>query len=252
MCTQTRHAAAVALIMLSARVFAQTTEQKPPMPAPATDTSAGLRIFIGLSALQMNEFNPVLRAQQNQPIERAFEVAGEVDAVPVPVPSLKTVTVKIPAGLVCVNASSRTTHTANGASATVNWSLPFCGAYVSPRLSFRRGGMIINLRPIGIGYYRLGQSPMRAELTISDRAGSLRAEATTWGYLGMAGVEYPLNKTSMLVEAGYRSLRFDDVRLTAQNGFTTGVGGVPVQVSSLGQPLDFGGFMFRVGMGIRF
>ena len=52
---------------------------------------------------------------------------------------------------------------------SVNWQLPLCGVYISPRLSFRRGAISINLRPIGIGYYTLGQVPMNAELVISDR-----------------------------------------------------------------------------------
>lgn len=256
MSKQIRQAAVVLMFIVtsSAVVRGQTTadQGKAPSAPAAVEGSPWMRIWVGGSVLQMDEFAATLRSQQNNPIKNAFEVGIEVDAIPVPIPVLKSVTVKIPLGTECMNASSRTVHGANGASATVNWQLPICGAYVSPRLSFRRGPLLINLRPIGIGYYTLGPPPMNAELVISDRPGSLSAKANSWGYLGIGGVEYPLSKASILLEAGYRVLRFTDVALVPQNGFTTGVGGALVQASSLPQALDFSGVTVRVGIGIHF
>lgn len=177
-----------------------------------------------------------------------------MDTLPVPIPGLKTVTVKIPFGAELINASSKTDHIANGASATVNWSIPVLGLYVSPRITFDRSHFQINVRPVGLGYYRLGEglgSLGNAELTVSDRPGSLSLSAATLGYVGIVGIEFPVSKASLLVEGGYRSLQFSDVVLTPKNGFSPGAGGGVSQVGSLPQTLDYSGVIVRIGLGVH-
>jgi hypothetical protein len=244
----------IASVMFPLRVWGQADAAPAKSPSPSPDTSSVLRIWIGASSLAMKDFNAKLGSEQNNPVGTGFTVAGEVDAIPVPNPVLKTASLKIPLGAEAIGATSETAQTVNGVTTTVNWSLPVFGVYLSPRMSFPRGKLLINLRPIGVGYYWLGHFLGASELEVSDRPGTLEASANAWGYIGLGGLEYPVDKATVLVEGGYRRLRFTDVTLTPKNGFTegpVGAGAVVVQAGNLPQTLDYSGWMLRVGIGIR-
>jgi hypothetical protein len=204
----------------------------------------------------MNDFNAKLASDPlpNNPVGIAFTVAGEADAIPVPVPWVKF-TIKIPFGAEYISANSKTNHTVNGTTTTVNWNLPAFGVYVSPRLSVHFESLQINFRPVGVGYYWLGQTLGAAQLVVSDRPGSLDANSTAFGYLGILGVEYSVAKTSLLFEGGRRHLSFTDVSLAPKGNFTQGaVGSSPVVVLAghLPETLDYSGWMLRAGVGFRF
>lgn len=237
--------------------FVATAQDKPnpdtkKETAAPTAQSSFLRAWLGVSWPHMQEFNNLLQIEQNNPIGSSLTVAGELDAIPVPVPGLSGVTIKIPIGAEYIGASSRTSHSANGAAATVNWNLPAFGVYLSPRLTIHRQKLSINIRPLGVGYYAIGQALGTAELTVSDRPGSLTVQSRAWGYLGAVGMEYPITGVSVMIEGGYRRLEFNDVTLTPTGGFTTGTTGVPVRVSALPQALDYSGPVVRVGLGFHF
>jgi hypothetical protein len=245
--------AAVSLVLMPSLALAQAkpdVSKKDETPAPAGPTSF-VRVWIAASWPQMQDFNAVLQSQQNSTISVALTVAGELDAVSIPVAPLTGVSIKIPIGAEFIAASSKTTHVASGASATVNWNLPVFGVYLSPRIAFHRENLTINLRPLGIGYYNVGQVLGKAQLSVSDRPGALTVASNAWGYLGVVGVEYPTHGVTLMAEAGYRALRFNQATLTPSGGFTTGSNGIPASAATLPQTLDYSGPVVRVGIGFH-
>jgi hypothetical protein len=247
----------IASFTFAGRAMAQSSSAPAKLPQASNtsvEASTAVRIWVGASFLRMADFNAKLAGEDNNPFGSSFTVAAEADTIPIPVPSINF-TVKIPFGAEFINANSKTVHTANGASATVNWNLPMFGIYVSPRISVHEGKLAINIRPIGIGYYRLGSTlGSAAELSISDRHGTLAAKSTALGYFGIGGVEWPLGTMSLLGEVGYRRLLFDDVTLTPTGNFTIGPAGptaVGVQPTNLPETLDYSGWILRVGIGFH-
>ncbi len=70
--------------------------------------------------------------------------------------------------------------------------------------------------------------------------------------VGMGLFLISINNFIIFMSGSYRRLKFTDVDLTPEGGFTVTAGGSLVQPSTLPASLDYGGFMVRGGVDVEF
>lgn len=241
------------LLALSHPVFAE-------QPKKSEDPGHGFRLWIGYNWYKMEDFNNKLYSEGNKTIDGGVNLGIETNVVDLPLSLLISQlpgSIKLPLGIEYLSASSKTTHTAAGGSATVNWELPVVGVYIAPSISFSEKTKWFYLRPIGVGYYTLGKLT-DAKLTVSDRPGSLEVSDATVGITSQIGMKYikkdekEVEKFEVFIEGGYRWLKFTNVSQEPKGGFTATPGGSLVQPGNLPESLDYSGFIIKGGIGIWF
>lgn len=235
------------LLALSHPVFAEQSKKD-------EDSGHGFRLWIGYNWYKMEDFNDKLSSEGNKTIDAGVNLGIEADVVDLPLSSLIPQlpgSIKVPLGIEYLSASSKTTHTAAGGSATVNWELPVVGVYIAPTISFSEKPKWLYLRPVGVGYYTLGRV-LDAKLTVTDRPGRLEVSGESIGILSQIGMKHSWNGFTVFVEGGYRWLKFTDVSQEPKDGFTVTPGGPFVQPGNLPQTLDYSGFVIKGGVGIQF
>ena len=218
-------------------------------------------VWAGSSNYAMDDFNSKLSSEGNKKINHGLNAGLELrlalSDVVVTKPPFKfnMEDFRVTIGIDYLEAGSKTTH----ATTVVNWELPVVGFYIMPemtdflKLSERPGGegWSINLRPIGVGYYMLGEF-LDAGLTVSDRPGRLAVSGTTIGILSQINLGYTSDKYKFFVSAGYRKLDFTDVSQIAEGGFTATASGGLISPGTLPETLDYSGLMIKMGLGMRF
>lgn len=236
------------LLGLNSLVFAEEPQQKQDENLKRLERY--LKIWAGYNWYKMGDFNNKLRSEGNETIDGGVNVGIEVNMVDLPIPKL-FISIKTPLGIEYLGASSKTTHTGAGGFATVNWELPVVGVYIAPEISFFEKSTWLYLRPIGVGYYNLGDIA-DAKLTVTDRPGRLEVSGNSVGILSQIGMKYSKNTFTIFVEGGYRLLKFTDVSQQPKDGFTVTPSGPLVQPGNLPQTLDYSGFIVKAGVGIQF
>lgn len=221
-----------------------------------------VRLWIGYSWYNMKDFNDKLSRENNNTIDGGVNIGlelspGEVE-IPPTIPLIGGRSKILPMiGFEYLGASSKTTHTGVGGSATVNWDLPVIGIYLAPDIEFSEKPLRFYLRPIGVGYYTLGKLT-DAKLTVSDRSGSLEVSDETVGITSQIGMKYikkdkkEVEEFEIFIEGGYRWLKFTDVSQEPKGGFRVTPGGPLVQPGNLPESLDYSGFIIKVGIGVKF
>jgi hypothetical protein len=197
-------------------------------------------VSFGLGRYRFKEFNQKLDLEGNHPIH--YGLYASLEIINIQLPKLLVSSPSVPVGLEFLSASSRTKHEP---FTTVTWNLPVTGLIVAPIVPLNDR---LYLRPIGVGYYFLG-TPLRADLTVSGRAGRLEVTRNQVGFLfphiGANLLTFGQDKDfKVFVEGGYRSLRFTNVSLKTNGGFEPNTGNLP-------EALDYSGFVLRVGVRFR-
>lgn len=250
----------LALLLLSYPVLGQEDSKKGELkekePKNEEVRKKKLRLWIGNSWYNMQDFNAKLSSENNNTIDSGVNVSLEFSPGEFTIPGVIPLiggTHKIwpMIGFEYLEASSKTTHTAVSGSATVNWDLPVIGIYFAPDIYFFKESQWLHLRPIGAGYYALGKLT-DAKLTVSDRPGSLKVSDGTVGISSQIGVKYAKNEFEVFIEGGYRWLKFTDISQKPKGGFTVTSGGPLVQPGNLPESLDYSGFVIKAGASIKF
>ena len=144
------------------------------------ENKTNLRILGGYNWYSMEDFNSKLKVEGNKTIDGGANVGFELSPWCVDIPRLNS-PVKVPVfGIEYLGASSKTTHADAMGSATVDWSLPVIGGYITADIPISDEATWFYLRPISIGIYNLG-ALLNARLTVSDRPGRLDASGNTIG-----------------------------------------------------------------------
>lgn len=107
------------------------------------------------------------------------------------------------------------------------------------------------MRPIGVGYYWLGEFT-DAKLTVTDCTGSLGVSDATIGIKSEIGIKYSNEKFELFADGGYRWLKFTDVSQQPEGGFVVSPGGPLVQLGNLPETFDYSGFIIKAGVSIKF
>ena len=114
----------------------------------------------------MEDFNSKLKVEGNKTIDGGANVGFELSPWCVDIPRLNS-PVKVPVfGIEYLGANSKTTHTDAMGSATVDWSLPVIGGYITADIPISDETTWFYLRPISIGIYNLG-ALLNARLTVT-------------------------------------------------------------------------------------
>jgi carboxypeptidase family protein len=231
--------------------------------SPDTQATASLkkaRFWGGLGQYSMRSFNEKLRAESNEPLGDRENYGGEGDVVAVRVPVIGG-SVKLPLGFEILRASSHTVHSEPVSSTTVTWNLPASGFFVGPifAFNFRQN---VSGRPSStdwlyvhpaVGYYFVGRFGMPAGLTVSDRQGRLNVKGSAPGWFVAVGSQPAVNdKLALFGEAGFRHLKFTDLRVEPEGSFPETVAGSAVRAGSLSEPLDYSGGLIRFGFTLGF
>lgn len=222
-------------------VFAEQSEK-------SKDSESYLRVWIGYNRYKMEEFNKKLTNENNKPIKSGINAGIELNIKEFLIPKLG-IRLKAPICIEYMNATSITTHTYPGGSVTVDWKIPVVGVYVAPTILFKKVKGFY-LRPIGIGYYNLGDL-FKARLIVTDRPGRLELSGDSVGILSQIGMKYSSNEFTFFIEGGYRWLEFTDVFQEPKDNFPESAGGPPVQPGYLQGNLDYSGIVIKVGIGVR-
>lgn len=212
------------------------------------DSENNLRIWIGYNQYKMEEFNEKLSNENNKPIKSGINAGIELNIIEFLIPKLG-IRLKAPFSIEYMNATSITTHTFPEGSVSVDWKIPVVGVYVAPSILFKKVKGFY-LRPIGIGYYNLGDL-FKARLIVTDRPGRLELSGDSIGFLSQIGMKYSSNEFAIFVEGGYRWLEFTDVFQEPKDNFPETVGGPLVQPGFLQENLDYSGIFIKVGIEIR-
>lgn len=185
--------------------------------------STRMGLLLGYSSYEMGDFNSKLSREGNNTINGGMNIGVIFSPGNVKIPWFeKAVNLPI-VGLEYLEASSKTTHTEQGNSATVNWELPVLGFFFAPDFEVGDDDIKWFFRP-SVGYYTLGKLS-DAKLTISDRPGSLNVSDDTLSFSGKLGVKYVTKKYEAVIEGGYRFLKFTGVSQDPVGGFTESSGG---------------------------
>lgn len=222
------------------------------------DAPRQAKIWIGYGHYRMDDFNRAQVAQGNKKLTDGFNAGIEFSPlsfkVPEKIPLLSSLiggaSLSLPLGLEYLSASTKTTHTLGGNSATVAWNLPVVGIYVAPEIALSAPGWL-TLQPLTIGYYSIG-NPLDANLTINDRPGRLRITAGSVGARSEITIKPFQDKMGLFMSIGYRWLRFSDVKQEPRDGFQYSVGGTFSPPGSLQHQLDYSGFVARIGVARSF
>ncbi|HET9194492.1 MAG TPA: carboxypeptidase-like regulatory domain-containing protein [Vicinamibacterales bacterium] len=199
------------------------------------------RFWGGLNTHAMDEFNQLLAVDRNEPIEWGFSAGAEVSVAATNVRFAGAL--HLPIGIEYLAASSTTTHSSAAGSATVIWDLPVVGLFVAPTLSVGSAERFY-IHP-AVGYYFLGLF-QEAGLSVTDRSGRLAAKDAAPGVFAAIGLNQRMgDRAGLFVESGYRYLKFTSVELTPRGDFPPVLGG------TLAAPLDYSGFVFRLGFSLR-
>jgi|GEM_PF-4061777 len=226
--------------------------------------------WVGYNSYKMGIFNKKLSGEGNKKIDNGLNMGLEVvpssfklnlakligissiesDSVPIKLPT------SFPLGFEYLEAKSRTIH---GGDITVNWELPVTGFYISPEIDVSElfekqkeekrkndEGLRLKLRPLGVGYYRLGKL-MDAKLTLTGEPGHLKASSEAIGISVLSKLEYREDDFEIYVEGGYRWLEFTDVLREPKGGFAGNAA-----ASALPETLDYSGFIIRGGIAWRY
>jgi hypothetical protein len=246
---------------------AETTEPPQGTASTSTSTSKGgaeatpkekslVAIRVGYGTYGMAAFNRIERSQGNEQISAgasfAIEGPGRI-RIPDPIPLVGNKEIPLPWGVEYLDASSRSTHSIGGNSATISWSLPALGLYIGPEIKLGSGGkdgethkkIRWSLRPVAVGYYWIGELT-NANLSISDRPGRLDVKSRAPGFkTEILAVRDVSENVSLLVSAGYRYLHFNDVVQESAGGFGVATG-------ALRTDLDYSGAFGTVGVRVQF
>jgi hypothetical protein len=216
------------------------------------DDKSNISAWIGYQNYKMNQFNNKLSSEGNDTIDGGLNAGLEFSwgKQQIPIKGKNIVLpLNFPVGIEYLEAKSKTAHAGIGGQTTVNWELPVVGIYFAPQISLleksdaseNRKGFELKLRPIGIGYYMLGEI-MDAKLTVSDRSGCLEVSGDTIGSMSQIGLKYMKKNIEVFLEYGYRWLKFTDVERAPRGGFSN------YPPSNLPETLDYSGFMIKVGV----
>ncbi len=209
-----------------------------------------IRIYAGYNHYWMNEFNEKLELENNNIINGGKNIGIEFSPMKVKVPLIGEVI--IPICFEYLEAVSKTTHTAPEGSATVKWNLPIFGLYVAPFITPVKKWQFFYIRPVGAGIYSLGKI-QNACLYVTDRPGRLDVKSYTAGWFSSGGLKISFEEnTSVLLEAGYRWLKFTDISVIPKDGFTEVLGGALVKPGIMKESLDYSGYFLRIGVEIKF
>ena len=214
--------------------------------------------WVGYNWYEMNDFNAKLSRENNKTIDGGFNAGveftlSEVTTSLSSIPGIGKIIVKLPPdlaiGIEYLEAGSKTSHGGPSGDTTVNWELPVVGTYASlewPEIKlFGESDWRCKWRPIGIGYYKLGDI-LDAQLTVSDCPGHLKVSDDSIGITSQIGIKYLRNNFEAFVEGGYRYLRFTDVLREPEGGFS------PNSASIMPETLDYSGFIIKAGICIKF
>lgn len=227
-----------------------------------------VKLWAGYNWYKMDTFNDKLEHEKNKGIDGGFAGGLELthQKLSKEIPIIGQVSLTLPIlGIEYLNASSETTHTfftSEGKSffVTAKWELPVLGVYIAPELNlYKQDSIQMYFRPIGIGYYRLGEL-FKAKLTVSDRPGSLEFSGDSFGFLSQLGIKYVFEEKDekndfgyeLFTEVGYRYLKFSDVSLKTNGDFTETYNGHPVKAGVLTESLDYSGFILKGGVSFKF
>ncbi len=240
-------------LTLSHPLLAQTVQ--PAQTNGATDNKR-IDLWLGIPGPPKGEFNDKLNAEGNRPLSGGLNLGIELSPFTVNVPGLGT-SFSIPVCFEYSGATSKTTHVTQGAPVIVHWELPVVGASAAPTLALgdsKTSSALrarLYVRPIGLGIYTMGRIKS-ARLTVTDRPGSLEVKGTTLGTFSAAGLTLSRNRSALILEGGYRWLKFTDLSVIPREGFTDTVNGTVIKAGSLTELVDYSGVFLRAGVSMRF
>jgi len=232
----------IALLMVELISVTQTMASEG--KADTTKKNAELALWIGLADYSMTEFNGKIVGEGFSSVGNGINMGIEVSPAHISLPKIRNISVGFLPVVVVEHlwAAADRTYVPKQ-----EWNLSVVGISFAPRLQFSQAGFLnwLDVRPIGLGYYRLG-GLSAAKLTAASVSGELRLSGDALGLLTQLRLVVP-GVENLTVQLGYRWLEFTDVTQESSGGWMPLIdSGTPFPES-----IDYSGLIVSLGIKVE-